>query len=395
LPLTSITTTQEPVVAPRVSVRGRPCYSDQQRGGLAVSIPTCQRPDLLRLLLEDIARQTVQPDLLIVVDGDPQSGDVRRLLRDMASSVSWRTVYLASNHANLPYQRYLGWKASVGYRVLLYLDDDLRILQRSCLEKLVAPLAWCGRNIVGVTAHIAFPRRGKLAGVAREAPLWDRRGVAPRALALFGAGRHVSPGGLTPSGHRKLPRFTKQLYAPVDWLHGGVMAYRRDALTADCFSDDLFALAQLGCGLGEDTVLSRRVAGKGELLYAFCAHAVHPGRHRPRAYATDSFRLGYATAFSRRLINDNYRGLDPPQLTDRIALLKSYVGTGALEWVRAVGSLRRDHFDYSLGYSLGATRGLLRAPSASRVTPNVEWWLDAETAFVRAEHLRPLVTAML
>jgi hypothetical protein len=184
------------------------------------------------------------------------------------------------------------------------------------------------------------------------------------------------------------------LYAPVDWLHGGVMAYRRDVLTANCFSEDLFALYERACGRGEDTVLSRRVAGKGKLLYAFCARVVHPGRHWPRAYATDSFRLGYATAFSRRLINDNYRGLDPPQFADRLALLKSYAGTAALEWFRAARSLRRDRFDYSLGYSLGVMRGLLRAPRASRVTPNVEWWLDAETAMVRAERLRPLVTAI-
>ena len=395
MPLTSITTIREPVVAPHVPVHGRAWYSDQERRKLAVSIPSCRRPDLLRALLEDLARQTVQPDLLIVVDGDPQSGDVRRLLCDTCASVSWRTVYLASNHANLPYQRYLGWKASAGYRVLLYLDDDLRIRQKSCLEKLVAPLAWQGRNIVGVTARIAFPRRLKFTAAAGEGLLSDRRGIVPRALARFGAGHHVSPGGLTPSGHRKLPRFAKQLYAPVDWLHGGVMAYRRDALTADCFSDDLFALAQLGCGLGEDTVLSRRVAGKGELLYAFCARVAHPGRHTPRAYATDSFRLGYATAFSRRLINDNYRGLAPPQLADRLALLKSYAGTAALEGLRAVRSLRRDRFEYSLGYALGAMRGLLRAPQASRVTPNVEWWLDAETALVRAERLRPPVTAIL
>ena len=394
MPLTSITTTREPVVAARVPIRARPCYSDEERGKLAVSIPTRGRHDLLRALLEDLARQTVQPELLVVVDGDPQSGDVRRLLYDLAASVSWRTVYLASNHANLPYQRYLGWKASAGYRVLLYLDDDLRIRQKSCLEKLVAPLAWQGRNIVGVTARIAFPRRLEFAAAAGEGPLWNRRSVLPRALALFGAGRHVSPGGLTPSGHRKLPRFTKQLYAPVDWLHGGVMAYRRDALTADCFSDDLFALAQLGCGLGEDTVLSRRAAGKGELLYAFCARVAHPGRHRSRAYATGSFRLGYATAFSRRLINDNYRGLDPPRLADRLALLKSYVGTAMLEGFRAVRSLRRDRFEYSLGYAFGAMRGLLRAPQASRVTPDVEWWLEAETAMVRSEHLRPLVTAI-
>jgi hypothetical protein len=247
---------------------------------------------------------------------------------------------------------------------------------------------------VGVTARIAFPRRSKSVHAAKMEPFRDGLGAVPRALARLGGGRNIRPGGLTPTGHRKLPQFTAQLYAPVDWLHGGVMAYRRDALTADCFSDDLFALAHLGCGLGEDTVLSRRAAGRGELLYACCARVVHPGRHLPRAYATGSFSLGYATAFSRRLINDNYRGLAPPRLGDRLALLRSYGGTAGVEWFRAVRSRRRDRFGYSLGYTLGAMRGLLRRPAARHITPNVDWWLDSEKAMVHVQHLSPLVTAI-
>ena len=46
-------------------------------------------------------------------------------------------------------------------------------------------------------------------------------------------------------------------YEPVEWLHGGVMAYRKNVLSKDCFSGDLFALDEIRCGKGEKTILSR------------------------------------------------------------------------------------------------------------------------------------------
>jgi hypothetical protein len=264
----------------------------------------------------------------------------------------------------------------------------LRISQVTCLSKLVEPFRWSDRNIAGMTARIIFPSKGdsKPAVPGPPEPRTPFSGLVER----FGAGRHTPPGGLTPSGHRKLPLYTNQRYESVDWLHGAVMAFRRSSLTAEFFSDDLFALAAAGCGLGEDTILSRRAACKGELLFAFCARVRHDGTDESRACPTEEFRLGYATALSRRLINDNYRGLDPPQWQDRRALLTSYAGNMLLSWARAVRRLDSGRVRYACGYTLGALRGLWHRPFAHRITPRVEWWLDAERAMIHAEELQPI-----
>ena len=365
---------------------GKKQVPEEHNRCLAVCVPTFQRPHLLRLLLRDLARQKLQPDLLIVVDGDPASGEVRSLLNEVSPAAPWKFMYIPSNHANLPYQRYLGWRASAGYRWLVYLDDDLRISQLTCLNKLVEPFQLSDRNIAGVTARIAFhSKRGSVSPTVGPS---ETKTPFAGLIERFGAGVHTPAGGLTPSGHRKLPLYGGQRYENVDWLHGAVMAFRRRLLTADCFSEDLFALAEVGCGLGEDTILSRRAASKGQLLFAFCARVKHDKGEESKARPTQEFRLGYATALSRRLINDNFRGLESPQWPDRLALLKSYAGNILLAWPRALKGLEHRKVRYALGYTIGALRGLCRGPSARRLTPRVEWWLYAERAMIHAEELQ-------
>lgn len=357
-----------------------------REGSLAVCVPTYRRPQLLKLLLDDLARQTLRPELLIVVDGDPVSGEARHVA--YSSRLPCRVAYLPSNHANLPYQRYLGWRAAAGCRWLVYLDDDLRITQTECIERLVQPLQWRNRRVAGVTARIVFPRKEQnapsLPGCA-----CDRRGRASWLVRWFGAGGRTPAGGLTPAGNRKRPICNGDDYAAVNWLHGGVMAFPHEVLDANCFSEDVFALAETGCGLGEDTILSRKAGERGELLFAFCAGVEHPHADTPKAYAVGNFQLAYATALSRRLINDNYRASERPTLADRLSLLRSYAGNTLLHWSRAIGSLERRRLDHALGYSLGALRGVLQEPAAHRIAPGIDWRLDAEEALRLVEERKP------
>ena len=42
----------------------------------SVCIPTYQRPKILELLLRDLLAQTLQPEIIVIVDGDSFSGEV-------------------------------------------------------------------------------------------------------------------------------------------------------------------------------------------------------------------------------------------------------------------------------------------------------------------------------
>jgi len=349
--------------------------------GLTICICTYQRAQLLNLLLEDISRQTVLPELIVVVDGCPD-GEVIPVLQKMALQSGISFTYLPSNHPNLSYQRYLGWLAAqeISAAYLLYLDDDLRLHQQDAIEKLVGYLQ-ADAQVVGVTSVINF---GKMDDIFSSQPaLADQQSVRNQAyffLQWFRSAQKVKPGGLSPTGNRFLP-IQNGKCSTVQWLRGGVMLFRMSALTLNCFSADLFALDHIRCGKGEDTILSRRVMQFGKLVYAHDVVIDHPNSDIPKTYPTSAYKLAYATAYSRRFLNDHYRTTRQPYFRDRMALLGSYIGNGLINFGRAFVRPRRYRFAYATGYFVGSMRGLIQKPTAKNMAPQINWWADAGQAF--------------
>jgi hypothetical protein len=356
---------------------------------LAVCIPTYRRPHLLRLLLGDLGLQTVSIDRLIVVDGDPSSAGVRTAVETWPG-VARELLYVPSNHANLPYQRYLGWRAAGGATRLLYLDDDLRLLSTASIETLLRPLRTRRGHVVGTTAEFeAPPGEGEPSRDSTGGASPPDRVPWNGLLRRFGSAHRTPSGGLTPAGHRRPPASRGKPYEIVGCLRGGAMAYRMSAITDGCFCDALFAMGQRGWGLGEDTLLSRKIGSRGMLLTAFHSGIVHPRGHEPLAYRRDAFGRGYATAYSRRLLNDHFRGSEPPRWSDRLALMKSYAANVALSWARAAAHTDASAGAFACGYTLGALRGLLQAPSSRGLTPSIDWFADAEAALAQTHALTP------
>lgn len=357
--------------------------------GFCICIPTYKRPHLLKLLIEDLARQRCRPETLIIVDGDSGSREVAKMLDGIANLAGLRVRYVASNHANLAYQRYLGWKVAQAEKaeILLYLDDDLRLEQVNAVAESVAPLAGKEGGVVGCTSRIVYPKDRE--GQYGKA-LADRAAQAkakPLLVRWFGNSRKAMPGSLSPSGHRCPPETSSVGWTRVQWLRGGVMACRMAALSEDCFSHDLFALSEMGYGHGEDTVLSLRLAAKGELAFVHSAEFLHPCADAPKAYITRARKMGFGVAYSRRLLNDNYRWPANPRISDRIALLKSYLGNALLQWFRALGAPKAHRFAYAWGYTLGAVKGVFSQPRASRLMPEVDWSADAERTLAEPKML--------
>jgi glycosyltransferase involved in cell wall biosynthesis len=353
---------------------------------LAVCIPTYRRPQLLRQLLCDLGRQTIPIDRLVVVDGDPCSREVLETL-DATPCPVRELRYVPSNHANLPYQRFVGWKAAAGAKWLLYLDDDMRLLHPDSAERLIRPLRASRGRVVGTTAEFeATPAPSNGNGIA------NRRLTPPIAVLAkfghrFGRSNGIPAGGLTPGGHRRPLADRNKPYELVGCLRGGAMAYRMSAITPDCFCDALFAMAQRGWGLGEDTLLSRRIGTRGALLTTFRAGFVHPAGDRTVAFRSAGFGRGYATAYSRRLLNDHYRGFGAAQWHDRLTLAKSYLAHAMLAWLGAVSRANRQAAAFAAGYTLGALRGLVQAPTSRGLCPEIDWRADAETALSQAREL--------
>ncbi|MCL4439289.1 MAG: glycosyltransferase family 2 protein [Firmicutes bacterium] len=350
-------------------------------------IPTYKRPELLEKLIMDVSHQTMQPQVIIVVDGNPGSGTVLKMLKRLSMPRSWAVLYIPSNYGNKPYQMYLGWASAKKYQseILLYLDDDLRIFQPNALEKTITPIIK-DDNVVGSSALTTTGNIDKLkdTGVLIDRRQWNET-KKPVLVRWFGSCKNITPGNLGITGHGTIPQNQGNDYELVQWFSGRVMAFRMDALSNECFSPDLFALFSLGYGgTGEDKFISRRVGSNGRLLFAFCASFHHPDDDLPTAYSHKPFRFGYAIAHSRRLLNDDCRVFKSPYFSDRLALVKSYIGTSLLNWWRAFTAPKRHRFAYAWGYTLGAFRGLIQKPTAENLTPQINWRQDAEAALRHA-----------
>lgn len=347
-------------------------------------IPTYKRPELLKKLIIDVSRQTMQPQVLIVVDGDPGSGALLKMFNRLPMAQSWEVLYIPSNYGNKPYQMYLGWAIAKKYQgdILLYLDDDLRIYQHDAIEKTIAPIIHKADNVVGSSALTTSGNLSKFkdVGVLIDRRQWNQT-KKPLLVRWFGSSAALTPGKLGITGHGTIPQDQGNDYEPVQWFSGRVMAFRMDAFSKECFSTDLFALFNLGYGgTGEDKFISRRVGSQGNLLLAFCASFDHPDDDLPTAYSHKSCRFGYAIAHSRRLLNDDCRVFQSPHFSDRLALVKSYLGNFLLNWWRALAAPKKHRFAYAWGYTLGAFRGLIQKPTAKNLTPRINWWADADAA---------------
>lgn len=343
---------------------------------IAIVIPTFRREHLLEMLIHDIETQVLYPNHLIIVDGDPATGKVRERLS--ALRPSFPITYVPSNHGNLSYQRYLGWcvAARLDMDILIYFDDDLRLTTSNILSYLVFPFS--DDSVSGVGCSIRFARTNDGSDAARVRSEATKNPL----VRILGSSRNVKPGGLTPTGHRILPIDDGREYAEVEWLHGGVMAYRMRSIDRETFSEDLFALDHVRCGIGEDTFLSRRVGAKGKLLYTYRISVDHPNADTPKSYPHDAYNYAFAVSYSRRFLNDHYRTYAYPDVRDRCALVKSYAGTTLLAWMRTLRQPSKINFSLAYGKTRGAIRGLTCRPTATTLTPHIDWWSDARSALI-------------
>ena len=336
-------------------------------------ICTYKRPSLLQELLEDLLTQTARFNKIIIVDGDPSSEKVLDVLHEY-DNISF--VYIPSNHPNVSFQRYLGWKVAKqsGANILLYLDDDMRITQKESVELLLRPLTIKDEKIVGTTAPIIFPTNSVSVSMPRTL---KNRFLS--SLRSFSWNSKAIPGSLTATGVRIPPvDFSPEGYGRVNWAYGGVMAFKMSKLGADSFLEDSFALHHIGCGLGEDTLISHIASKNGDILLVRSAEFLHPNADESKAYSRQPYKYGYATAYSRRLINDHHLG--GSRISNRLSLLRSYFSNGLVNLLSFITTLDSKSLNYSAGYFFGALRGLFRKPVASRLTPEINWWSEAEVS---------------
>jgi glycosyltransferase involved in cell wall biosynthesis len=232
---------------------------------VAVVIPTRDRPATLRRTLESLAKQSLQPAELRIVDASSDGGTrflCEESIPKLRSEVSWCRAEVAGAAS----QRNQGVRSSSQITVG-FMDDDV-LLEPNCFARLWRALNSDDR-IGGVNAMITNQRYqspGRVSGFVFR--LMDGRAASSYA------GRILGPAvNLLPEDREDLPEVV-----PVEWLNTTCTLYRREALPDPPFPEHF-----QGYSLMEDVTLSLTVGRHWKLANARTARIYHdsqPGSHK-------------------------------------------------------------------------------------------------------------------
>jgi glycosyltransferase involved in cell wall biosynthesis len=232
---------------------------------VTVVIPTRDRAAALRRSLESLARQSVQPGEVRIVDASA-NGMTRSLCEEesiahLRSTLTWGRA--DSNGAAS--QRNQGVR-SCSQPVVGFMDDDI-LFEPECFARLWTALHSDGR-IGGVNAMIINQRYQAPGRISRFV-----FGLMDDCSESY-AGRVLGPAvNLLPEDRDDLPEVV-----PVEWLNTTCTLYRREALPDPPFLDYF-----QGYSLMEDLTLSLTVGRSWKLANARTARIYHdsqPGIHK-------------------------------------------------------------------------------------------------------------------
>jgi glycosyltransferase involved in cell wall biosynthesis len=244
-------------------------------------VPTLNRRDPLRRMLESLARQSVQPLEMIVVDAS-SSNETKELCASQIPGLLTKIVYQQATVTGAATQRnQAAGRASQEF--WLFLDDDV-ILEEGCLKYLWEVLT-SDQELGGVNAMITNQRYFP-PGLVSRTVFHLLNGNKQDSYA----GKCIGPAlNLLPEDREDLPSCVQ-----VEWLNTGCTLYRREALPQPLFSAHF-----KGYSLMEDVALSLTVGRKWKLANARSARIFHdsqPGAHK----------VGAASIARMELVNRHY-----------------------------------------------------------------------------------------
>lgn len=224
---------------------------------ISAIIPTVGRPELLRLCLESLSKQTAPVSEVVVVHcGD--DAETRALIDDPR----WRKAgldvrYFHHPERNCAKQRNFAIQQAK-YDNLLLIDDDVEV-EPDWVAELFKPI-WDDPK-VGATM-------GRMINQTMSSPTLFWR--IYRTI-LYGRSKGFEPGRLVGAALPNGFPATAQELIPCEWIGGGVSALRREAFE----SVGGFASFFTGSSPGEDLDLGYRLSRRWKIFYVPSARCIH------------------------------------------------------------------------------------------------------------------------
>lgn len=306
---------------------------------ISAIIATVGRPELLRLCLESLAKQTVRISEVVVVHCG-EDAETLAITRDPLWTEAGMDVrYFHHQERNCAQQRNFAI-ARAKYDDLLLVDDDVEV-DPYWVEELFKPI-WADPK-VGATM-------GRLINQPMSTPTFFWRIYR---MLLHGRGKGSEPGRLVGAALPNGFPIAADEPIPCEWIGGGASAVRREAFE----SVGGFASFFSGSSPGEDLDLGYRLSRKWKVYYVPSARCIH---HQSPIGREESNQHQYLSMRARFGILTLTMG------KKRYAAL-AHIGLWAfVQWLSEIASLRRGVLrpDLPLAWS-GRLRGFLSCVTAT------------------------------
>jgi GT2 family glycosyltransferase len=213
------------------------------KSGLALIIPTRNRPDFLRRLLANLEEVSLKPDVIVIVDSS-DAGKYSELKSEFINIHQIRTEYKsAAIQRNIGLDYLNNYKKAEDIGFISFLDDDVMV-PNDYFDLALRGLTQT-KNCVGLSgiAKTLEDTRPKI----RRNRLTDWIGITGNPGVLTSAAINISPFGLTAKSE-------------VDWLIGC------STWKAISFQDLRFEPDFYGQSIFEDVIISVRARKLGKLI---------------------------------------------------------------------------------------------------------------------------------
>lgn len=251
-------------------------------------IATVGRPELLKVCLQSLAKQTVPVSEVVVVHcGD--DAETKALINDSCWTKAGMTVrYFHHSERNCAKQRNFAIQEAT-HESLLLVDDDIEV-ESEWVEELFRPI-WTDGEVAATMGNLVNQP------MASPTFLWRIY-----RILLHGRRKGLAPGRLVGAA---LPNgFPLNARNPMvsEWIGGGASAVRRSAFN----SVGGFASFFSGSSPGEDLDLGYRLSRKWKVYYVPTARCLHHQALRGREtadqhqYLSMRSRFGILTATMNR-----------------------------------------------------------------------------------------------
>jgi len=312
-----------------------------------VIIATYNRKKSLEILVNQILNCSISPENIIIVDS---SSDENLEIQEVNL-----VQYIYTIHGNQPYQRYLGYLESKE-DILIYFDDDMRVIDNSCFEKILA--CYENEEIVGVQPNFTYGHEF----FDQEMPKSKVRQLA-KENSFFKYLKTLSGHPIIPDGKFYLAglRGAKPVNKKnMEWFNGPVFSARKKNLYRN-FNFNLFNLYENKMGKAEDAILGFTLSKEGNIIYLDKELFFHDDQG-DSTYTVNFISYGKRVAYSRLYLSFEFARLSKTKSIVAFLHYNLYIYGRILSMIiNQLFGVEKSRFQIMLGYFQGYLQALVDA----------------------------------